>query len=158
MLWHLKVPVQQAKYLHAQFRTALANRNLRPEDHGLPAIEAPSAKRAANPSHEVIDYGETFAVPREQYDKVTMPAATNLRHHHLDSVAKSIIRIGEENSHKYKLAMCGMAAILAQLNIDEPDMQAGTQALPSVAPPPTKKARATEKEKATTMQVCIRYA
>jgi hypothetical protein len=112
------------------FREALRNLSLMPADHGLvDSVVDVSARHTADDaddagSHDVVEYGNTFSVPREHYDKIQFPKDTFRRHNDLDTLAREVVELGKQSQHGFKLAMAGLVATKVKL------MQGGQGAKP----------------------------
>jgi hypothetical protein len=172
---HLHQNPKQACYLHPQwklhthpmFRDALRNLSLLPEDHGLLSLVAPTtADRAgqvlANIAQEVpveeavVEYGRTFSVPREQYDKIQFPKDTFRRHNDLNTLANEIVTLGKRNEHHFKIAMAAFAATKAKLmtgNASQGAAPAVDGPLVMVLPPANKSERRNENSEKEAMNV-----
>jgi hypothetical protein len=146
---------------HPVFREALRNLSLLPADHGLPALSqvAPvhaTHIEAATVSEGVVEYGGTFSVPREQYDKIIFPKELYRRHNDLNTLANEVVTLGKHGEHQFKIAMAALAATKVKLMAGHQDTttSAGDAEQRGIILPPAGKAgRKIDADAAQTMQV-----
>lgn len=148
--------------MHPVFREALRNLSLLPVDHGLQALPevapvgAAHTTEAATVSQDVVEYGGTFSVPREQYDKIVFPKELCRRHNDLNTLANEVVTLGKQSEHQFKIAMAALAATKVKLMAGHQDMTttAGDAEQRGIILPPASKAgRRNEAEAAATMKV-----
>jgi hypothetical protein len=167
---HLHVNPKQECYLHAQwqlrrhpvFREALRNLSLLPADHGVPALseDAPVVAAlmtdATIVSQGAVEYGGTFSVPREQYDKIIFPKELYRRHNDLNTLANEVVTLGKHSEHQFKVAMAALAATKVKLMAGHQDTNT-TAGDPEqrgiILPPASKIHRRTEADAAEAMKV-----
>jgi hypothetical protein len=167
----LHVNPKQECYLHPQwklsrhpvFLEALRNLSLKPEDHGLAALAAPTPQvqqaisgGAETVAQGVVEYGGTFSVPREQYDKIVFPKETFRRHNDLNTLATEVVTLGKRSEHQYKVAMAALAATKVKLmaghqDTSKPAATADQRGI--IMPPATKIDRRDEASGAEAMKV-----